>query len=328
MTEKRFGASIDRFAPILEGILRDMNAGAKAGAPGCVLVLVTLVGGAIALAYAFTWNSGWETDPVVLASLAGYVAAVWLVWKAGARWAAPEATVALGATQRLETEVLQPLIADMRRGARYTASTTAPADTLERSRLAQDRPFKSANQICWRAGDLELEMFEVDALETSSDSPGYDRHFLGMLAWTDVPEVGDDLYVVIRSRHEFANSLPIRGESSTLDGFAVDPDYRVISNFAPFAQAICTARLQDSLRQLAAEGRYVHVAVANRAVWVGIEVPSDAWFRRYPQWTFTLLRVLDNAHAADLERQLDIVETLATEAARAVRAYEPPSGRP
>lgn len=323
MSTTRFGASLDRFAPILDGIRRDMDAGAKAGAPGCVLVLVAAIGGAIALACAFTWNAGWETDPVVLASLAGYAAAVWAVWKAGSRWAAPAAAVAERASRRIETDVLQPLIADLRPGARYTAAATAAHGTLERSHITSDRPCRSANQVCWRAGDLDLEMFEMESVVTS-DSPGRDRYFIGLLAWTERPDVGDDLYAVVRSRREFPDSATARGEKDAFDGFAVDSDYRVISNFEPFARAVCTPRLQDVLLQLAAEGRVVHAAVAGRRVWVGIEAENEAWFRRYPQWTLTLLNALDTAHVADLERQIEIVETLATELARAARAYSPP----
>lgn len=324
MNELRPAAAIDRFQPALEQIRKDMDAAARAGAPGCTLVVVTAIAGAMALVYAFEWNPGWETDPAVLASLAGYVAAVWGVWKLGSRWAAPAAAVAARASQRLGIDVLQPLIADIRPGARYVAAATAPPGTLDRSRLTIDWPFKSANQICWRAGGLDMEIFDIECVETS-DSPGRDRYFLGLLARASLPELDDDLHVVVRSRVEFSGSVPIRGEHGALDGFAVDGEYRVISNFAPFAHAVCTPRLQQDLQRVAAEGRCVHVAIANRAVWVGIEVDTDSWFRRYPLWTSTLLRDLDNAHASDLQRQIEIVESLASEAARAARAYVPPS---
>ncbi|MEP7119267.1 MAG: hypothetical protein ABI880_16895 [Acidobacteriota bacterium] len=324
----RAPVTIDRFAPALTAIRADMNAGASAAAPGCVLVLVTAVGGAGLLVYQFTWDPGWHTDPATLGALVAYAVTVWLVWRAGMWWATPAATAAEGSLRRLESEVLQPLVAGMRPGARYSARAEAPKRTLERSHLVRDAPFPSGNQIRWRAGDLAFEMFELESVVTSSgqDFSNTDRYFAGQMAWADLPERDDDFHVLVRSRHEFAHQVAGPGESAALDGFVVDEHYRVVSNWEPFARAVCTPQVQEHLLLLARQGLWVHASVADGRVWVGIETDQGTWFLGYPTFGFKLLRALDNAHLAALEQHLTIVEDVATALAAAVAAWNARAG--
>lgn len=320
----RAPATLDRFAPTLTAIRADMNAGARAGAPGCVLVLLAAIGGAVLLTYQFTWDTGWHTDPATLGGLAAYAVTVWLVWKVGMWWATPAAATAEGALRRLESEVLQPLVADLRPGARYTARAQAPKRTLTRSHLVRDAPFTSGNQIRWRTGDLAFEMFELESIVTGSgqDFSTTQRYFVGLLAWADQPTRDDDFHVLVRSRHEFTNQVAGPGESAALDGLAVNEHYRVVSNWEPFGRAVCTPQVQERLLQLAREGVWVHASVADGRVWVGIEQDRDTWFLGYPTFGFRLLRALDNGHVAALERHLTIVDGLATALAHAVAGLQ------
>ena len=313
-------ATIDRFAPVLSAIRADMNAGARAAAPGCVLVLLAAIAGAVLLTYQFTWDTGWHTDPATLGGLVAYAVTVWLVWKVGMWWARPAAATAEQALRRLETDVLQPLVAEMRLGARYAARAAAPKRTLTRSLLVRDAPFTSGNQIRWRTGDLALEMCELESIVTSSgqDFSTTSRYFVGMLAWADLPTRDDDFRVLVRSRHEFANQVAGPGESAALDGFALNEHYRVVSNWEPFARAVCTPQVQERLLQLAREGVWVHASVADGRVWVGIEQDRDTWFLGYPTLGFRLLGALDNGHVAALEQHLTIVDDVATALAHAV----------
>ena len=181
--------TVDRFTATLASIQADLDTGARAGAPGCILVVIAAIGGLVALSYGFEWNSGWETDPATLAGIAAYLVIVWLVWKAGTWWAAPGANVGEAAIARLETDVLQPLIGAIRPGARYVAKAEAPKRTFERSRMIKNAAFTSANQIRWRSGDLDFEMFEIESI-VLNDSPPNDRYFVGFLAWTDLTSAG------------------------------------------------------------------------------------------------------------------------------------------
>ncbi len=316
--------TIDRFAPLLTAIRADMNAGASAAAPGCVFVLLAAIGGAVLLTYQFTWDTGWHTDPATLGGLVAYAVAVWLVWKVGMWWATPASVTAEQALRRLETDVLQPLVADMRPDARYAARAVAPTRTLVRSHLVRDAPFTSGNQIRWRTGDLAFEMFELESVVTNSgqDFSTTSRYFVGLLAWADLPTRDDDFHVLVRSRHEFANQVAGPGESAALDGFAVNEHYRVVSNWEPFARAVCTPEVQERLLQLAREGVWVHASVADGRVWVGIEADQATWFLGYPTFGFRLLGALDNAHAVELEQRLTIVDDVATALARGVTALQ------
>ncbi len=317
--------TIARFAPAIAAIRADMNAGVRAAAPGCGLVLLAALGGAALLTYQFTWDTGWHRDPTTLAALTAYGAVLWLAWKAGSWWATPGAAVAEQAMRRLETDVLQPLLADLRPGARYAARAVAPKRTLTRSQLVRAAPFTSGNQIRWRSGDLSFELFEVESIvtgSTSQDQSTTERYFVGLLAWADLPPRDNDFQLIVRSRHEFPNQVAGPGEGTALDGFAVNDHYRVVSNWEPFARAVCTPQLQERLLGLARERTWVHAAVADGRVWVGIEVDKNPWFLGYPTFAFRLLGALDDAHAGELDRQLAIVEDLATELARAVAALQ------
>ena len=309
---------------MLAAISADMNAGARAGAPGCVLVLLAAIGGAVLLIYQFTWDPGWHTDPATLGGLVAYAVTVSLVWKVGMWWATPAAATAERALGRLETDVLQPLVAELRPGARYAARAVAPKRTLVRSHLVRDAPFTSGNQIRWRTGDLAFEMFELESIVTSSgqDFSTTSRYFVGMLAWADLPTRDDDFHVFVRSRHEFPNQVAGPGESAALDGLAVNAHYRVVSNWEPFARAVCTPQVQERLLQLAREGVSVHASVADGRVWVGIEQDRDTWFLGYPTLGFRLLRALGNEHVAALALHLTVVEDLATALAQAVAALQ------
>jgi hypothetical protein len=176
--------------------------------------------------------------------------------------------------------------------------------------------FTSANQIRWRRGDLDFEMFEIESI-VSNDSPPDDRYFVGCLAWTELSNAGPDLTLVVRSRHEFRYAVPAPHESTALSGFAIDSHYRVISNWEPFARAACTPSLQERLLRIANEGICVHVALADGRAWVGVEVENDAWFRGYPTWFSRLPETLDNDHVALLARQIAVVEELGIELANA-----------
>ncbi len=319
----RSPVTIDRFVPVLTVIRADVDAAARTGTPGCVLAPITAIGGAVLLAYGFTWDPGWYRDPATLAGLAAYVVAVSLVWMVGRWWATPAATIAERSMRRLESDVLQPLVDEMRPGARYAARAEAPQDTLARSRLVRDAPFTSGNQIRWCTSNLALEMFEVESIVRSSGEVSTtDRYFVGLLAWADLPTHEEDFYVLVRSRHEFAHQVAGPREGTALDGFAVTDHYHVASNWEPYARAVCTPEVQEHLLRLALEGIWVQASVADGRVWVGIEADKDTWFMRYPAWGYFLLRALDDGHAAALEQHLTIVDDVATALARAVAAWE------
>lgn len=311
------GAAFDRTAPAREAIRRDLDAGARAGTPGCLLIVVTAVGGALALAYAARWDGDWYLELPTVTGLLAYVAALWLVWKAGAWWAGSAPDVARAAERRLGTDVLQPIVAALRPGARYTADARAPARTLEHSRMVTWAPFESANHIRWQAGPLTLELFAVEAVLTS-DSPGFDRHFRGLLAWAEVAR-DDDMYVVFRARQTFPNTVAAPHEQTALEGFRVDRAFRVISNWEPFARSVCTPALQAVLLAAADEGHCLHAAIASGRVWVGLESERHTWFHDYPASALRLLDALDDAHVARLAATLDLIDRVASALATAAR---------
>ncbi len=283
----RSPVTIDRFVPTLTVIRADVDAAARAATPGCVLTTITAIGGAVLLAYGFTWDPGWYRDPATLAGLAAYVVAVSLVWKVGIWWATPAATIAERSMRRLESDVLQPLVAEMRPGARYEPRAEAPQDTLARSRLVGEAPFTSRNQICWRTSDLALEMFELKSIkESSGEFSSTRRSFEGLLAWADLPTHQDDFYVLVRSRHEFAHQVAGPRESAALEGI------------------------------------WVQASIADGRVWVGIDADKNTWFLGYPNCGYRFPQALDDGHVAGLEQHLTIVEDVATALARAVGAWE------
>ena len=306
------------FTTTIAGIRAEMNTAAKAGAPGCVAVVAVALAGAWGLLRVANWNDDWWREPATLASLVAYPIALWIVWKVGASFAAPETARAEQAWARLVDEVMPAVLATLRPGARFDARATAPRDYLERSRLSRAASMTTGNQLRWRAQDLDLECYAIHCVERG-DGPGVDRYFIGLLARTAVAGFIDDFHVVAKSRRRFPDQVPAPHEDTAIAGFDLDADYRVISNWEPFARAVLTPDVQRALRAVAADGPVTHVSVANGAVWIGVE-DERPWFADFPQFSFGFIDALDDAHVAALGERLDRIDRLAAIVAAAVRA--------
>lgn len=306
------------FASTIAGIRAEMDTAARAGAPGCLAVVVVAVAGAWGLLRVSDWNPDWWQEPATLAALVAYPVALWITWKIGASFAAPETTRAEQAWARLVDDVMPAVMASLRPGARFDARAEAPREYLEHSRLARWALMTSGNRLQWSTGDLALECYAIQCV-TRDDSASVDRHFVGLLARAPLPEVDHDFHVVVKSRRQFDQQVPAPAESAAITGFDLDPDYRVITNWEPFARAVLTPEVQRALRAAAADDPVTHVSVAHGAVWVGVE-DERHWFGDFPTFSFTFIETLTDQHLAALAARLDRIDALADGMARAVRA--------
>lgn len=306
------------FAATIAGIRAEMNTAAKAGAPGCVSVVVVAIAGAWALIRVSDWNPDWWQEPATLAALVAYPVALWATWKIGASFAAPESARAEQAWARLVDDIMPKVMASLRPGARFDARAEAPRDYLEHSRLARWALMTSGNHLRWTAHDLALEGYAIQCV-VRDDSASVDRLFVGLLARAPLPALDHDFHVVVKSRRLFDQQVPAPHEDSAIGGFDLDPDYRVITNWEPFARAVLTPDVQRALRAVAADDPVTHVSVANGAIWVGVE-DERHWFGDFPTFSFTFIDALTDAHVATLAARLDRIDALADVLARAVRA--------
>ncbi|MFN7976690.1 MAG: hypothetical protein U0P30_01050 [Vicinamibacterales bacterium] len=305
-------------AATIAGIRAEMNIAARAGAPGCVAVIAVAIAGAWGLLRVSDWNPDWWHEPATLAALAGYPVALWITWKIGASFAAPETTRAEQAWARLVDEIMPAVMASLRPGARFDARAEAPREYLEHSRLSRWALMTSGNRLQWSTDDLALECYAIHCV-TRDDSASVDRHFVGLLARAPLRELDHDFHVVVKSRRQFDQQVPAPAESAAITDFDLDPDYRVITNWEPFARAVLTSDVQRALRAVAADDPVTHVSVAHGAVWVGVE-DERHWFVDFPRFSFTFIDSLNDAHLAALAARLDRIDALAGLLARAVRA--------
>lgn len=305
-------------AATIAAIRAEMNTAARAGAPGCLATVVVAIIGAWTLLRVSDWNPGWWQEPATLAALAAYPLALWGTWRIGFSFAAPESARAEQAWARFVDDVMPKVMATLRPGARFEPRAEAPRDYLERSRFARWALMTSGNHLQWTAHGLALECYAIQCV-TRDDSASVDRHFVGLLARAPVSALAHDFHVVVKSRRTFDQQVPAPAESAAIAGFELDPDYLVITNWEPFARAVLTPDVQRALRAIAHDGPVTHVAVADGAVWVGVE-DERLWFGDFPTFSFTFIEHLDDARVAALAARLDRIDALAGTLAAAVRA--------